>query len=336
MGRMKLLSNIINSATNQVEGFCIIKSVQLKLNVKGAEYLDFTIADADGEINAKLWDYQSAVHGTFSAGEIIKVRGSVNMFRDQEQLKIDRIRKMTDSDEVDLTAIVAEPPIDAELLYKALYDFAAGFNDADIATLTRYLLAANKDRIAKYPAALRLHHAHKGGLVFHTHTMLEVAKKVVEVYSAIYPELSSDLVYAGVILHDIAKTTELEVGPLGLATAYTAEGQLLGHITMGVNMIQNAALELGIPAEKSMLLQHILLSHHGMPEFGSPKSPMFPEAEIVSTVDTLDAKLYEMFDVLGGVQFGGFSDRQWALDNRLLYRHGHGVIKPDGDESAEL
>ena len=333
MGRMKLLSNVINSATNQVEGFCMVKSVQLKLNVKGAEYLDFTLADADGEINAKLWDYQSAVHGTYSAGEIIKIRGSVNLFRDQEQLKIDRIRKMTDNDDVDMSSIVAEPPVDGELLYKALYDFAAGFEDCDIASLTRYLLAANRERIIKYPAALRLHHAHKGGLVFHTHTMLDVAKKMVEVYSAIYPELSSDLVYAGVILHDIAKTTELEVGPLGLATAYTTEGQLLGHITMGVNMIRSAAMELGIPAEKSMLLEHILLSHHGVPEFGSPKPPMFPEAEIVSTVDTLDAKLYEMFDVLGGVQVGGFSDRQWALDNRLLYRHGHGIVTPQNGEA---
>lgn len=335
MGRMRLLSNVINSASGQVEGFCIIKSVQLKLNVKGAEYLDFMLADADGEINAKLWDYQSTVHGTYSAGEIIKIRGTINVYRDQEQLKIDRIRKMNDGDEVDISTIVAESPIDGELLYKALYDFAGTFDDPDIATLTRYLLAANKDRIAKYPAALRLHHAHKGGLVFHTHTMLEVAKKMVEVYSPIYPELSSDLVYAGVILHDIAKTTELDVGPLGLATAYSPEGQLLGHITMGVNMIELAAMELGIPNEKAMLLAHILLSHHGVPEFGSPKPPMFPEAEIVSTVDTLDAKLYEMFDVLASVQIGGFSDRQWALDNRLLYRHGHGIVKSE-DEGAEL
>ncbi len=332
MGRMKLLSNVINSAANQVEGFCIVKSVQLKLNVKGAEYLDFTVADAEGEINAKLWDYQSAVHGTYSAGEIIKIRGTVNIYRDQEQLKIDRIRKMTDSDNVDLSAIVAEPPINGELLYKELYDFTHTFSDEDIARLTRYMLGANRERIIKYPAALRLHHAHKGGLAFHTHTMLSVAKKMVEVYSAIYPELSSDLVYAGVILHDIAKTTELEVGPLGLATAYSVEGQLLGHITMGVNMIESAAVELGIPNEKAMLLEHILLSHHGVPEFGSPKPPMFPEAEIVSTVDSLDAKLYEMFDVLGAVQIGGFSDRQWALDNRLLYRHGHGIVS--GEDSV--
>ncbi|MBQ2192221.1 MAG: CMP-binding protein, partial [Clostridia bacterium] len=209
MGRMKLLSNVINNATNQVEGFCLVKSVQLKVNVKGAEYLDFTLADAEGEVNAKLWDYQTATHGSYSAGEIIKVRGTVNMFRDTEQLKIDRIRKMKETDEVDLSSIVAEAPIDGELLFKELYDFAGTFKDEDITRLTRYLLSSNKSRLERYPAALRLHHAHKGGLMFHTHTMLSVARKLVEVYSAINPELSSDLVYAGVILHDIAKTTEL-------------------------------------------------------------------------------------------------------------------------------
>lgn len=326
MGRMKLLSNIINNATNQVEGFCLVKNVQLKVNVKGAEYLDFTLADADGEVNAKLWDYQTAVHGAYSAGEIIKVRGTVTVYRDAEQLKIDRIRKMKETDEVDMASIVAASPVDGEMLFKELYDFAGTFADEDISRLTRYLLSSNKSRLEKYPAALRLHHAQKGGLMFHTHTMLSVAKKLVEVYSKINPELSSDLVYAGVILHDIAKTTELEVGPLGLATAYSTEGQLLGHITMGVSMIRTAAMELGIPDEKTMLLSHILLAHHGVPEFGSPKAPMFPEAEIVSTVDTLDAKLYEMFDALSGVEIGAFTDRLWALDNRQLYRHGHGLV----------
>ncbi|MBQ7060347.1 MAG: HD domain-containing protein [Clostridia bacterium] len=332
MGRMKLLSNVINNATNQVEGFCLVKSVQLKVNVKGAEYLDFVLADAEGEVNAKLWDYQPAAHGSYSSGEIIKVRGTINLYRDTEQLKIERIRKLKETDEVELSSVVAEAPVNGEQLFKELYDFADTFADDEIRSLTRYLLSANKARLERYPAAVRLHHAHKGGLMYHTHTMLSVAKKLVEVYSKLDPELSSDLVYAGVILHDIAKTVELDVGPLGLASAYTVEGQLLGHITLGVSMIRTAAIELGISESKAMLLEHILLSHHGVPEFGSPKPPMFPEAEIVSTVDTLDAKLFEMFDALSGVEIGAFTDRLWALDNRQLYRHGLGVVKADEDK----
>lgn len=276
-----MLSNVINHASNQVEGFCFIKSLQLKVNVKGAEYLDIMLADADGEINAKLWDYQSAVHGMYSAGEVIKVRGTINLYKDTEQLKIDRIRHITEADHVDMSSIVASAPIDGEKIFDNLFEFAGGFADADIAKLTQYLLTENRERMLYYPAALKLHHAHRGGLMYHTSTMLDTAKQVVSVYGAIYPELCSDLVYAGVILHDIAKTQELEVSTVGLATAYTTEGQLLGHISMGMAMINNAAKKLNIPRETAMLLEHIMLSHHGVPEYGSPQMPMFPEAEIV-------------------------------------------------------
>ena len=129
--------------------------------------------------------------------------------------------------------------------------------------------------------------------------------------------------YSGIILHDMAKTKELVVGELGLASAYSTPGQLLGHINLGMAMIERAAAELMINEETKMLLQHIVLAHHGVPEFGSPRPPMFPEAEIVSTVDLLDARLFEMYDALSGVVTGGFSERQWALDNRQLYKHGH-------------
>ena len=330
MGRMNLLSNCINNATGAVEGFCLVKSVFVKNNVKGADYLDFVLADAGGEVNAKLWDYSASVHGSYAVGDVIKVRGTINLWKDVEQLKIDRIRHKHDGDTVDMSAIVASSPVDGEEMFERIYDFAGSFSDADLARLTRYLLRSHRERIAVYPAALRLHHAERCGLMFHTGTMLEAAKAIVSVYKPIYPELSPDLVYAGVILHDIAKTEELDVGELGVATAYSTRGQLIGHINMGVSMVEQAAAELQTPEELKDLLAHILLSHHGQPEFGSPKFPMFPEAEIVSTVDRLDAQLFEMYDALGGVETGRFTERQWSLDNRQLYRHGHGLDKMNG------
>lgn len=129
--------------------------------------------------------------------------------------------------------------------------------------------------------------------------------------------------YAGIILHDVAKTQELTVGDIGLASAYSEKGQLLGHINMGMAMVERAAAELMTSEQTTMLLQHMLLAHHGVPEFGSPRPPMFPEAELVSQIDVLDSKLFEMFDALASVPVGGFSERQWALDNRQLYKHGH-------------
>lgn len=326
MGRMNLLSNCINQATGAVEGFCIVRSVQVKSNIKGADYLDFLLADAGGEINAKLWDYNTAIHGLYSIGDIIKVRGTVNLWKDVEQLKIDRIRHKHEGEEIDMSALVASAPVDGEEIFNSIYEFAGTFADNDLSRLTQYLLRSRKQAIASYPAALRLHHATRCGLMYHTGTMLELAKKVVEVYKPLYPELSSDLVYCGVILHDIAKTEELTVGEIGVATAYSTRGQLIGHINMGVSMVEQAAAELQIPEELTTLISHILLSHHGQPDFGSPRYPMFPEAEIVSDIDMLDARMYEMFDALGTVKVGDFTERQWSMDNRQLYRHGHGTV----------
>lgn len=322
MGRMKLLSNIINNATNQVQGFCVIKSVQMRTNVKGSEYLDFTLSDAEGSINAKLWDYSADAHGKYEAGEIIKVRGTVNMFRDTEQLKIERIRHKNDNDNVDLSELVESAPIDSEHYYNEIYAFAENFKNTELSHLTTYLLIENKEKLLHYPAALKLHHAGRGGLMYHTGTMLSAAKKLVEIYSELYPELCAELVYTGIILHDIAKTRELEVGELGLATAYSTEGQLLGHIALGVSMVQKAAEEIGISQKVTSLVSHILLSHHSIPDYGSPKPPMFPEAELVADIDMLDARMYEMFDALGSTELGSFSERRWDLDNRQLYRHG--------------
>ena len=326
MGRMNLLSNCINQATGAVEGFCIVRSVQVKSNVKGADYLDFLLADAGGEVNAKLWDYSTAVHGLYSVGDIIKVRGTVNLWKDVEQLKIDRIRHKREGDTVDLSSLVASAPVDGDEIYNRLYELAGSFKDGELARLTQYLLRTRKQKLINYPAALRLHHAMRCGLMYHTGTMLEVAKKVVEVYKPLYPELCEELIYCGIILHDIAKTEEFSVGELGVATAYSMRGQLIGHIGMGVSMVEQAAAELQIPEETTTLVSHILLSHHGQADFGSPKPPMFPEAEIVSDIDMLDARLFEMFDALGTVEIGDFTDRQWAMDNRQLYRHGFGTI----------
>lgn len=323
MGRMHLLSKIHNATTNQVEGYCIIKSVAQKSNVKGSNYLDFILADAGGECAAKLWDYAPEQHGTYEADTVIKVRATINLWKEEEQLKIDRIRNVKADEAVDMAELVPCAPYAPEEMYDALYQCAQGFQDEDLRMLTQYILRENRDALLRYPAALKLHHAMRGGLLYHTSTMLKAAKAVCAIYKPLYPALSEELVYAGIILHDIAKTQELTVGNIGLASAYSAKGQLLGHINMGVAMVERAAAELMTNEHTTMLLEHMLLAHHGVPEFGSPRPPMFPEAELVSQLDVLDSKLFEMFDALANVPEGGFSERQWALDNRQLYKHGH-------------
>ena len=250
MGRMRLLDKVFNASASQVEGFCIVKSVGIKTNVKGAAYLDMVLADAGGECNAKLWDYAPEAHGSYEANTVIKVRATINMWKDGEQLKIDRIRNLKPNEEVDMSELVPCAPQSPQKMYDEIFAVTEGFNDPDLKLITQHLLKENRDALLRWPAALKLHHAMRGGLLYHTLTMLESAKAIIGVYKRLYPSLSSELVYAGIILHDIAKTRELVVGELGLASAYSTEGQLLGHLDLGMAMIERAAAERGLPPEE--------------------------------------------------------------------------------------
>lgn len=316
MGRMRLLAE---RSSQQVEGFCIVKSATVKSNVKGSEYLDLVLADCEGESVAKLWDYNRETHGSYESDDIVKVRGSVTLWKEAEQLRIERIRHSAPNDDVDMSLLLPCAPFDPAWLYDELYNAAGAFRDDDLRRLVQYMMKERREQLLFFPAAVKLHHATRGGLLHHTWTIVQLAGHVVETY----PQLDGDLIAAGAILHDIGKLKELETGALGLAGAYTAEGQLLGHISIGVSEVSAAAELLGVPRETAMLIEHMLLSHHGQPEFGSPKLPMFPEAEVLSELDLLDSKLYEMFSALDGVSRGAFTERQWALDNRQLYQHLH-------------
>ncbi|HRX57603.1 MAG TPA: HD domain-containing protein [Eubacteriales bacterium] len=320
MSRMRLLNE---SKGQSFEGFCLVKTVAVKTNVKGSEYLDLVLADCEGDCAAKLWDYSKELHGVFAPDDIIKVRGSINIWKDTEQLKIDKIRHATPEDSVDMALLLPCSPFDPEWLYDQLFELAESFEDDDLRRLVQYFLREKKEKLLFFPAAVKLHHATRGGLLHHTWTITQLAKSVV----TIYPALDPDLIYAGAILHDIGKLEELDTGELGIAGGYTTRGQLVGHISIGISEVSAACEMLGVPEETGMLIEHMLLAHHGQAEFGSPKQPMFPEAEVLAELDLLDSKMYEMFSALDGVSVGAFSERQWALDNRQLYRHGHGHIK---------
>ena len=312
MGKMRL----IKEAYGTTEGFCLVKSAAVRTDVKGTEYLDLVLADSDGECVAKLWNYSRLTYGEYDANDIVKVRGSVQVWKDTEQFKIDRIRKATEDDHVDMSAIIPCAPFDPDEMYDELYETANGFGDEELKRIVQYLLRENREQLLLFPAGVKLHHATRSGLLHHTCAVVKLAKSIAD----LYPSLHRDLLLAGAILHDIGKLKELDSFSLGLAGAYTSAGQLLGHINVGMAMV-SAAAEITMVSEKTaMLLEHMILSHHGKPEFGSPRLPMFPEAEVLSICDLLDSKMYEMDAALDGVAADGFSERQWALDNRQLYK----------------
>ncbi len=297
------------------EGFVILKKCEEKKAKNGSTYLDIIIGDKDGELPAKLWDFNG---GIFEEEMVVKIRGNIEQYNGKDQFRVSQIRPAAASDEYKLSDLVPASDVGGEQLYNMLVKKVNGFKDADLKRLVLEIFSDKKQALITCPAAYRLHHAMLGGLMLHTASIVEMAEAICK----IYPNVNRELLLAGAILHDVAKTWEFELGKTGLVKNYSTEGELIGHLVKGAMYVEEAAKKLGVPSEKAMLIEHMILSHHGVPEFGSPVRPMFLEAEILSELDTLDATIYEINDSTSKVEAGKFTDRQWALDNRKLYNHG--------------
>lgn len=300
------------------DGFWLIKTIDRKTNVKGAPYLDMMLCDKKGEISAKLWDYNEISHGAYEAGDLIKVRATVTQFNGTDQLRVEKIRKVTLTDGVNIADFVPTAEYSGEMMLGSIMNVIASVEDEELKTLTYSLVKDREKEILTWPAAFKLHHAIRGGLLYHTLSILKLAEGVVK----LYPSVDKDLLYCGIIVHDLCKIDEFDLNPAGLVSSYSVKGELLGHLVMGAMKIEQKALELGISSEKAMLLEHMVISHHGEPDFGAAVRPMFLEAEILSQLDTLDATIYEITSAVGEVKEGEFTGRMWALDNRKLYNHG--------------
>ncbi len=292
------------------EGFLLVRSADQRTGGNGAKYLDMNLADRTGEVNAKVWDgnVQPPMPGT-----VVKVRGGTLKYNGRLQLRVERIRAMTDGDDVDISLLTPCAPETPDEMMQQIMDTVAAFRSENIRRIVQEMLRRFDEKLQYYPAAQRIHHAERSGLLHHTTGMLKTAKVVMEVY----PWLNSDLLYAGVILHDLCKTEEMDSDQMGVVRDYSKEGLLLGHLVLGVTRIQEAANDLGISGEEVLLLQHMMLSHHGEAEFGSPRKPMFPEAEVLHWVDLLDARMNEMQTAIAKLKPGVFSEKIWSLDRRL-------------------
>lgn len=299
------------------DGFVILKKIEVKKTKAGAEYLDAVIGDKDGEMSAKLWDYRGGAD-IFEQDMVVKIRGTVEQYNGKDQFRINQIRPTEAGDEFDLSELVPASTVSGEQLFNMIKSRVNAFENADLKAIVSKIIDDYKDELVVYPAAFRLHHAMVGGLMYHTMSILRMAEEV----ASIYQNVNRDLLLAGVILHDVAKTWELETSKTGLVKGYSVGGELIGHLVKGAMIVNDTAKELGIDSEVVTLLEHMLVSHHGVPEFGAAVRPMFLEAIILSELDNLDATIFEVNSAISKVNAGEFSDRQWALDNRKLYNHG--------------
>ncbi len=311
-----------------VEGFCIIKSIDKKTSSKGDCYLDIMLGDGDGEINAKLWRYLPELHGQYTANQIVKVRGIISDYNGADQLKIERIRHSEPSDNVMPEDFVKSASYSGEKMYNELVLIASSFADIELKLLVTEILKDNRLKLLYWPAAFKLHHAIRGGLLFHTLSIVRLAEGVCKTY----PFVDRELLISGAILHDIAKLSEFEVADSGIAVGYSAQGNLLGHLAMGAMVIEKYSEKLSVSKETSMLLQHMILSHHGEPEFGAAIRPMFIEAELLSELDLMDSRVYAMREAVSAAPEKDFSARVWSMENRKLYNHSRKSL----DNNTEL
>jgi len=301
-----------------IDSYFVLSSIQTRERKQGGAYLAAVLSDKTGSFDARMWeDFSDALAGC-SAGSYVKVRGLVSNYQGKFQITLQKMRNAAES-EVEAGDFLAVTNKDIEKMWAELRGYVAGFTNADMKRLVLAFLDDEEIAAAykKAPAAKLLHHAWIGGLLEHVVGLLAVAKVV----GPCYPEADLDLIMTGAILHDIGKTRELA---WKTSFRYTLEGQLVGHISIAMGMLREKIQPLPNFSDKvRILVEHMILSHHGEYEFGSPKLPMLPEAMIFHAIDDLEAKMqavrteFEM-QVRNGAGADEMTERMWALDNRQV------------------
>lgn len=294
--------------------YALIKELNEKKDKNGNGFLDLIVIGSDKkEYPAKIWRFEN--NGQFATDDVIEIEYTVDNYKGKTQLNITTIKKAPDEMIKDF---IPSSEYDGKSVFSILLNKVNNFTDSELKAIVSQIMLDNRAALEVYPAAYRLHHAMVGGLMLHTASIVEMAEKI----CTIYPNINRELLLSGAILHDVAKTFEMNTAKSGLCSGYTIGGELIGHLVKGAMYIDETAKSLGIDSEKVTLLEHMVLSHHGVPEFGSPVRPMFLEAEILSSLDSLDATIFEINNATSKVEAGSFTDRQWALDNRKLFNHG--------------
>ena len=289
MARLPRTADLNPSA--QGWGFFLCVRKESRSGRNGGEYLDIMLQDIAGEVRAKVFQDVDTIKLEFDAGEFVKVQGRANQYQGRLELILDKIRRvMPERDAVDgfrEEDCIRCAPRPADEMWAELQSRVDSVQDPVIRGLLASMVAANADRLRIWPAARTVHHAYRSGLLEHILKIMDVLLMLGEQYDA-----RRDLLIAGALLHDIGKLRELSYDT---ATEYTVEGNLVGHIAIGVGMLRDAARERGdVPAELLTELEHLILSHHGELELGSPVVPMTIEAFLLSAVDDLDAKLHQI------------------------------------------
>ena len=309
----------------QILRFFELRTKTLRKTRGGQIYLDLKLGDSSGEISAKLWPEALQKWGEgFDLGDIVKVEGRVEIFRDRIQLVVDKIRKAEESEVPDISTIIRTTECNVDEVFDQMVQLAETIQPAELSNFVLEILERVCDQFKSAPAAKIIHHAYRGGLIEHTWSVVLKVLAILETE----PKIDRAIAISGAILHDIGKLQEISAG----TRRGTIEGRLIGHVILGATFLKNVALELGLENEPWLVeLEHILLSHHGEPEFGAPVRPFTREAILVHFVDNLDSRLKIMDEALESVDSEGFSQYNKWLEGRA-YTGAH--LKPLEDENV--
>ncbi|WP_054957437.1 3'-5' exoribonuclease YhaM family protein [Paenibacillus dakarensis] len=305
---------------DEIVGFYLLKELNLRQTngTPPKDYFDIILSDSSGQISAKYWDVSTQDKETFLPMQLVKIQGIVQSYRDMPQVKINRIRKATDADGVSLTDFVRSAPIRPVDLLHTIKLTMNEIMNPQVRSIVQYCVSKVEDKLMHYPAAKTFHHAYFAGLAYHIVRMLEIGDFICKQR----PFLNPDLLKAGIILHDIAKPEEM-IAQMGIVTDYSNQGKLIGHIVLASNWIVEAALKHDIPLDSDLILglQHLVLSHHNLGEWGSPVQPQTAEAVALHHIDNLDAKLQMVEDALDTtVETEPWTPMIRGLENKAIYR----------------
>lgn len=308
---IKLVNNFVEN--DRLTCQLLVSSSVKGVTQQGRTYLNMELRDSTGSISAKKWDILPGDEEIFTTGNVVEAYFDVIDYKGALQLKV-HAGKVVEEDEIDVIRFLKYPPIPLDELKEKFIGYINSIKDEDISKIVKHLYKKFEDKVLTYPAAVSIHHEYYAGLLHHTTCMCDHA----DYFSNYYPNIDRDLLLAGTILHDFGKTIEYEGN---LVKTLSLEGKLVGHISIIAMEIEKAREQLNITSEKVMLLKHVVLSHHGLLEYGSPVLPKIKEAILLHLIDNLDSKMVLVEKALESVNKGEFTNKIFALDNRELFKH---------------
>ncbi len=294
----------------------LVKDKILGVGKTGKSFLTILIGDQSGQLDGRIWDNIDDIQTRFEIGDLVKIKGVIQIYNQRKQLIIHRLEKVDDPSLNKDDYKIKERQIDTHALYSELFQMVQA---VEIQPLKQLMLDCLQDeeikpRLLKAPAAKTIHHAHRGGLLEHIVSIC----KVMQFMASHYNYLNKDLLIFGAIFHDLGKIWELDQTEQQ-QIYYTAPGQLLGHMLLACELVEKKSQRiLGFPEDLRMILKHIILAHHGRLEYGSPKVPMFPEAMVVAMIDDMDSKMDTMMSFINQERQSGES---WSRFNDNFERY---------------